>query len=338
MSLTQAPGQTLPDFGGKLADAVLPLIRSFLPAKDCIDQVSTNPKKAADEAKKVLKDTPGFALAEYCLAQIAQATDSNSAEALADYQAAAKGDSLSILPWTQIADIHRRMKDSNSVVADFQHMLRIDPTNQKLAETARKYFILYNRRDAAKQVVEEQLKNDPNNPDWLDLESNYCIADSDFKCVVDALSKVYVMDSTRADTTFYAKILYAASQPPENPDTTAYMEWAQRGAAKYPENGDILEALARAYAMTGQDDSAVAVSNRMMQADPTKTTALLFVVQGLVKARQVHTPRCRSSRWSCGSVTTRPRTTMAVCCSAHCRRNTGRRAARTARRPRTGAR
>jgi tetratricopeptide (TPR) repeat protein len=285
VTLTRAADQSLVDFGTRVADALTPLLKAYLPTQEkCINVVDSDPKKAGDAAKDILKKTPGFALAEYCLGQIAQKADSNSAEALADFQAAAKGDSLSILPWTQIADIHRRTNDTAAVVADFQHMLSIDPTNQKLAETAKRYFTMYGRPDAVKQLVEEQLKVDPNDPTWLDLESTYCLVDNDYQCALDALSRVYTMDSTRADTAFFAKVTYAASQPPEHPDTAAYLKWATIGARKFPQNADILEALARADAMTGQDDSAAVAANKMMDVDPTRTTALMLVVKALVDA------------------------------------------------------
>jgi tetratricopeptide (TPR) repeat protein len=282
IAATQVANQTQLAFGQHLADLLVPVVKAYVDSRNCIDQETTRKDKAIESANKVLKVYPNYGLAEVCLAEIAEQTDSASPVALEHYLNAAKGDSLALSIWGSIADIHIRKSDTNAVVADFQRMLRIDPTNQDLATRARKVFVSYHKPDAALQVVNEQIALDPTDPDWLDLGANNCLAVNDFKCAVDYLGKIYLLNPAAADTNYFSKLLLATSQPPEKPDTQAYLKWSKVAAAKFPNYGDAAQHLARAYAIAGQYDSAAAAARHMLQVDPNQMTAMLFVVQGLL--------------------------------------------------------
>jgi tetratricopeptide (TPR) repeat protein len=162
-------------------------------------------------------------------------------------------------------------------------MLRAAPTNKALLEQAFKLFLRYGKPEAAMAVADEGIKQDPANPDWYDLRSNVCFAKSDYDCAVSALEQVFLADSVRADTAFYQKVLFAASQ---KPDTLKYLAFSLRAAVRYPDNPGILEELAKAYSVAGQADSTVAVTLRLVKLDPSKTDAVLRVVKQLVDAKK----------------------------------------------------
>ena len=107
-------------------------------------------------------------------------------------------------------------------------------------------------------MADEGLKLDPYNADLYDLKSNACLFLSDFKCAVDALETLYATDSTKADTLFFTKISAAAAEG-EKPDTARLLKWSQIGVRKYPDNPTLLGYLNKAYTLTGQTDSVVAV-------------------------------------------------------------------------------
>jgi tetratricopeptide (TPR) repeat protein len=98
---------------------------------------------------------------------------------------------------------------------------------------------------------------------------------------VDALETMYATDSTKADTLFFTKISAAAAEG-EQPDTTRLLKWSQAGVRKYPDNPTLLGYLNRAYAMTGQVDSVVAVTNRMISKDTTAVDQALAAAQVLI--------------------------------------------------------
>lgn len=271
VAMAQAAGQRLETLGAQLADAFEPAIKAQKDAKACMDQRSSKPDKAADAAREALKRHPGNGLASYCLAQLA-ADRKQADSALVWLTAASKADPLSLPVWTGLAVQHQQRGDSAKVIEDFQQMLLIAPTNQKLREEAFKLFLNYGRADAARKVADEGLAIDPSNADLYDLKSNACLFAGDFPCAIDALEQVFTNDSTKADSLFYTKITVAASQ---QPDTTRLLKWARMGSAKYPTNVPLLEQLAKAYGFKGQPDSVIAVTNRAIALDSTNTTAAL---------------------------------------------------------------
>jgi len=179
--------------------------------------------------------------------------------------------------------------DTANVIAALREMLRIAPTNQKLREQAFRYFLNAEKPQIAKEVADSGIKIDPYNADFYDLKSNACAFLSDFRCSVDALEQSYSVDSTKADTLFVTKILAFSEQrlADTNPrataaDTARYVKWAQFGSKKYPNSVPALQALSKAYGMTGQVDSTIAVAQRLVAANPQDVTPLLAAAQTLI--------------------------------------------------------
>lgn len=283
VTVAQAAGQPLADFGSAVGDAILPAVKGWAEGLNCVNQSSTKPDKAAEAAAKAYKVLPGHGLAAFCLAEMAKKRDSVGTATLQAWQEVVKGDALSLTAWSQIGLIYQITKDSAKVVETYQQMLRIAPTNQILRDESYKIFTGYGRPDAAMAVVEEGIKLDPANTDWYDLKSNVCIGQGDLNCAIASLEEIYVIDSTRADTNFYAKILYAAKT---KPDTAKYLMWAKRGATKFDSRPDVLEELAIAYGWVGQSDSAVVTAKKMIMLDETRTDAFMRVVQSLVDGKK----------------------------------------------------
>ena len=259
------------------------MVESAADAKACIDQRTTKPDKAADAAQKALKAVPNHGLAHYCMALLAQDKKAPRAEVVKHLQASAKGDPLSLPVWTALATQYQQANDTANTLVAFKEMLRVAPTNQKLREELFKYFLQSGHPETALEVADEGLKIDPYNADLYDLKSNACLFLSNFKCAVDALETMYATDSTKADTLFFTKISAAAAEG-EQPDTARLLKWSQVGVKKYPDNPTLLGYLNRAYTMTGQVDSVVAVTNRIIAKDTTAIVPALEAAQALINA------------------------------------------------------
>jgi tetratricopeptide (TPR) repeat protein len=285
VSLAQKPGEAPAALGKRVAEALEPAVKSLGDAKACIEQRTSKPDKAADAARKALKTAPNNGLAEYCLALLAQDKKAPREEVVKHLQASAKGDPLSLPVWTALAAQYQQANDTANTLVAFKEMLRIAPTNQKLREELFKYFLQSGHPETARDVADEGLKLDPYNADLYDLKSNACLFLSDFKCAVNALQTLYATDSTKADTLFFTKIAAAASEG-EHPDTAALIKWTQIGTRKYPDNPTLLGYLNRAYLLTGQTDSVVAVTNRLMAKDTTDVVPALSAAKALVDAKR----------------------------------------------------
>ncbi len=280
VSMTQAPGQKLEDLGSKTADLFRPAVRAIKDARACIEQAATNPEKAAESAQKAIKTVPNHGLAEYCLGALAASRDSVSEEAITHYRAATVGDPLAWEVHGQIAVIQQLRGDSAGAIQSFQTMLRLEPSNQLLRDQAFGLFARYGRPEAAEEVAEEGIRLDPANTDWYDLKSNACLQQEKFACAVTELERAYAVDSTRADTLFFKKIAAAARF---GEDTVSFLKWTQIGAEKYPSEVSLTNELAKAFAMSGMPDSAVAASQRLMMLDETSVETLSFVTDLMAK-------------------------------------------------------
>lgn len=283
ITLQQAAGQSLEDFGKAAADQLSGTFKALDDAKKCWDQQTAKPADAAKSAASALKDQPGYGFAEYCLGEMAKARKAPPAEQLEHYSAAAKGDPLSLEAWSMAAVQYQALGDSANTVKVFQEMLRVAPTNQPLREQAFRLFINYGQPQAAKQVAEEGLAIDPSNADLWDLKSNACLFLEDFTCAVDALEQVFAVDSAKADSTFYNKINVAASQ---KPDTARFLKWSRMAARKYPTSPTQLAHLANAYGYAGPLDSALVVTQRLMAVDSSDLRPALRTIQALTTAKR----------------------------------------------------
>lgn len=285
ITLTQNANETPAAFGKRLAQALEPAVKSLAEAKSCIDQRTAKPDKAAEAAGKAIKAVPNHGLAEYCLALLAQDKKASRDQVVKHLQASTKGDPLSLPVWTALATEYQQANDTAKTLVAFKQMLRVAPTNQRLREELFKYFLQSGHPETALQVADEGLKLDPYNADLYDLKSNACLFLSDFKCAVDALETLYATDSTKADTLFFTKIS-AASAEGESPDTARLLKWSQIGVRKYPDNPTLLGYLNKGYTLTGQADSVVAVTNRIMAKDTTDVVPALSAAKALVDAKR----------------------------------------------------
>ncbi len=315
--LSQQPNEALEDFGKRVADALQPAFRAMPEAKNCESQRATEPNKAADAAAKAIRTLPNSGLAHYCLAQIGLATKAPADTIVAHLKLATQGDPQSLPAWTALAVQYQAKHDSAATVATFKEMLRIAPTNELLRKEAFRLFLQYGQTGAAEQVADEGLVIDPANADLWDLKSSACLfqdTPEKTRCAIEALEKVYALDPTKADTTFFTKITFAASRPSlvvqvrvdstgkvvhgagtsglrdttmVVVDSLRFLQWAQRGTDKYPGNAVLIGQLAEAYSLAGPVDSAVVVTRRLMAVDSSDMTPVLRVIQKLAEARRV---------------------------------------------------
>ena len=266
VTLSQEQGSPA-DFGKRIAKALEPAVKSLPDARACVDQQTSKVDKAQDAANKAIKALPNHGLAHFCLAQIAKA-QKKQADVVKHLQASVKGDPLSLPAWTALAEQYQASNDTANTLAAFKQMLRVAPTNQALRERLFKYFLASGHPETAREVADEGLRLDPYNADLYDLKSNACLFLSDFRCAVDALETMYATDSTKADTLFFSKISVAAQ---EGKDAARLVKWSQIGSRKYPNNPTLLRYLNTGYALSGQTDSVIAVTNRIIAKDTTET-------------------------------------------------------------------
>lgn len=281
--ITQNDGQAGEAVGASVADQLQAAIRGTKDAKACIDQRTSDARKAEQSARSALSKSPRSGLAFLCLAQIANDAHASSDSIVKLLSKATEADPLSLPAWALLAQQHQAKNDTAKVVEDYQKMLLAAPSNEELRKEAFNYFLRVGRTDAAREVVEIALKTDEFNPDLYDLLSNVCVFENNYKCAVDALESLYAIDSTKADSSFFLKITVFAGQPTESPDTTRLIKWARAGVTKYPDNVTLLNQLLGAYAMKGMMDSVTPIAIKLIDLDTTTAAPIILVINELAK-------------------------------------------------------
>jgi len=313
--LTQNPNESFEDLGKRAAQALQPAFRALPDARECEAKREAEPAKALEAAAKAIKTLPNSGLAHFCLAEIGIARKAPIDSIAVHLKQATDGDPQSLPVWTALAVQYQAKADSTATVETFKQMLRIAPTNEQLRKEAFRLFLNYGQTGAAEQVADEGLVIDPANADLWDLKSSACLfqdTPEKTRCAVEALERVYDLDTTKADTTFFTKITFAASRPslemkarvdtagkviPADGggirDTTVavvdslrFLKWAQRGHDKYPDNVVLLGQLAEAYSLAGPVDSAVSVTKQLMARDSSDVSPVLRVVLKLADAKR----------------------------------------------------
>lgn len=278
VSMPLAPGQRPRELGEQAAEGLRPALKAMTSARECYNNAATDQAKAIAAAQKAIAEVPNFAAAEYCWGEILRSRDSTSTEALAHYTNAVQSDPMSLDVYGKMGSIYHLRGDSAKVISTYQTMLQVEPLDQVLRERAFQLFQIYGRPSAAEEVADAGIERDPFNTDWYDLKSNACLMQEKYDCAIDELERLWEVDSTRADSSFFSKITYAARF---GEDTVRFVKWASLGVSRYPDHQGILEEAARAFAMTGDAENAIKATRKLLvlnpyDTEPIRRTAVLL--------------------------------------------------------------
>jgi len=274
VSRTQEPGESLEDFAKDLADDFKDPIRAYKDAKECTELAHTPDKQrdAVKAADKALKRVPNQGLAEVCLAQMAKTSGQPADSVIGHLRRAVEGDPLSLPAYTMLAEEYEALGDTAKVIEMFQAMLLVAPTNVALRENAIKLFNQYGQ------------PRDPYNPGFYDLKANAHAVAGQMPQALAALAMLYDLDTLAVDSVYFRKVIVFAEAAG---DTAEVLRFAQIGSRRYPQSITLLDQLASAYASAGELDSAIVVTTRLNELDPTSTTAALKTALALSNGRRV---------------------------------------------------
>ncbi len=286
VSRTQEPGESLEDFAKDLADDFKDPIRAYKDAKECTELAHTPDKQrdAVKAADKALKRVPNQGLAEVCLAQMAKTSGQPADSVIGHLRRAVEGDPLSLPAYTMLAEEYEALGDTAKVIEMFQAMLLVAPTNVALRENAIKLFNQYEQPDAAVAIADAGIVRDPYNPGFYDLKANAHAVAGQMPQALAALAMLYDLDTLAVDSVYFRKVIVFAEAAG---DTAEVLRFAQIGSRRYPQSITLLDQLASAYASAGELDSAIVVTTRLNELDPTSTTAALKTALALSNGRRV---------------------------------------------------
>lgn len=285
----QAPAAPFEEAGKRLGDSLANAFKALPDARECETLRGTNPARAIAAATKALRVQPNHGLAELCLARIALARKAPTDSVVAHLKKALQGDRLSLDAWTALGEQYQAQGDTANTVATFTEMLRVAPTNEKLREAILKYLLGAGKLDVAERVADEGIALDSSNAEMWDLRATVCILQEDqapkVLCALESIDRVYQIDTTKADTLFVNKAIYAATRPVA-PDTARLVRWTDIGVRKFPRDPGVLGGRVTRFSWTGPLDSLVAATRTVMAVDSTDLSPVVRAVEALAKAKR----------------------------------------------------
>ena len=294
LTVRQAAGQTLQQFGDAIAVAFTLAVRAQADAKACMDQVGTDARKATESAAKAVRVHPANGLAHYCLAQLAKARSVADPAYGHELDLAVKGDSLALKALGELADWYTARSDTANIVLKYQQMIEAAPTNRALIERASRVFRSLGRPDAAEQVADRGIALDSLDTAMWDLRSSACIFQQKYTCSVSSLEQIVAIDSTRADSNFLFRLAVTAgavfADSAVGKDSVhlrpVFLKWAKMGAERFPANKNLVGQLLQAYSVNLMTDSVLATTDRVLALDSTDVSPALSAIEILLAGRR----------------------------------------------------
>ncbi|PYP42775.1 MAG: hypothetical protein DMD43_01645 [Gemmatimonadetes bacterium] len=309
--LSRTAGETPEEFGGRLGGALAAAFRALPDARLCESLRSTAPEKALVAGLNALRSDPSSGLAHYCIAKVAEVRKAPRDSVIAQLRLAVQGDALSLPGWSALAVEYQEQADTAATVETFKQMLRVAPTNESLRAETFRLLLRYGRPEAAEEVADEGLQLDSANADLWELKSSACLFQNrpeKNRCAVEALERVYALDSVRVDSSFFTRLTFAASRPvrvdtvriPAGPgaaqgardslvpvvDGERFLKWSRIAVSRYPANAILFGQLVEAFSVAGPMDSAIVAVRRLLGLDSSDVRPVVRVAKALRDAKR----------------------------------------------------
>lgn len=146
----------------------------------------------------------------------------------------------------------------------FEQALKIQPTFYPATSALAQLALMDGKPDEAKRLLDEAMKADPRNMQALLAAVRVKAGTGGSKEEIVALFTKAIQDNGADATPRLALINYQIA----NKDFKAALEAAQAANAAIPNNADLLEALGRSLAATGDTNQAIATFSQLAQLQP----------------------------------------------------------------------
>jgi tetratricopeptide (TPR) repeat protein len=286
----QAPANATFD---AIADAVMTQMEGHVRAaeftRDCYERRDRRDFTGAKErARRSFEFVPNHPVAATCLAVVFEVERAPADSQINALELAVKGDSLNARAWEMLGRQYQALAgtranpeaaraDSLKGAEAFARQLETDPSDMRLRLGIAALFITLKQYGRARGMIDDGLKQNPQDLQGLQLKARACEDGSMWPCLVEALTAQYELDSTLAgNVEFYGKMIGAAQQAG---DRAAALRWTGEAVRRVPSNLAFWRARAAAFTAATMTDSALVAYRRIAQLDPSDIAAPLRIVQ-----------------------------------------------------------
>ena len=181
------------------------------------------------------------------------------------------------------AELYKVIGDSTQARATLLALIRADPSNDKLITQIVNELAGSGHANEAIPLVRELLDRSPGDPQLLHTAFLVYLAANDWKSAVATGPELIRSDTAAADSSYFTRMAaaYTNLNQPNDAITTL-----QAGVQKYPNNSDLLLALASTLRKNNRAPEAVDVLKRAIAANPNNPQALLLLADSYAQANQ----------------------------------------------------
>lgn len=286
MTVVGQPGDRPNSFADRVVDSLENQIRAADRAKECNMRRDRSEfrraRQAADQAFAIYENHPSTSL---CLSYVFQGLQAPDDSLLWVYEKSARGDSLNIRAWQDLARAYQRAGDTAGAVTALARQLAANPADTVMRFQLAAGHVVTQNYDEALRIIEEGLNQYPESQRFLNLKARACREGEMWDCVLDAQSRLYDVNTDLVgDTTFYPGMFALATTVG---DTSAMLKWASLALQYQPDDMRFLQARGVLLRQMGFNDSALAVYEHIVELDPTNLNSVMFVVQSHVEAFEI---------------------------------------------------
>jgi len=283
LSRDQTRGQVLPTAqAAKLDDAANQIARAIkdarrqIPAEEqCHNNSSQgNYQVAISAARAELQRNPNANIVGVCLAQAyARAKMEDSAVAVAERIRA--NDPRNVTALRLLVEVYQAKRDPRGLDA-LASLAAADPTNIRQLQNVIEEFGKAGQAQRAIPLVRDVLQNNPGDPVLLDLAWRVYLNAKDYQGAINVGNELIRVDTAAATADFYTRLAAAYSGLNQ---TQQASEAIARGAAKFPNDPNLVLFNASALLKAGNAQGAADAARRALVANPKLENAYLILAQ-----------------------------------------------------------
>ena len=250
--------------GGELVNRLVEGYRSFEDVQACRTALEQNNLPRAEaKARDGLRDYPNNASAYLCLTSIREAQRAEQSVIMTMLDSAYRADTLNVITMRRIAAKYEAVNDTANLLVYLRRILRIDFRDNELRTRTAQLLVRRGETQAALEVVDEGLHQNPASVELLMLKGLAYGAASRWDSAAANLELVASIDSQRVDSLFMLRIVTFYRQVP---DTANWMKWLRTGTEKSRSNPDNWFMLGNLRLVRGDTAGAVEAARGLLAA------------------------------------------------------------------------
>ncbi len=219
------------------------------------------PAEALAAAAQGIAAYPQATLARLCELQVRVGFKQSPDSVIASALEVLKYDYKSKVALTNAAQAYKDKGDMNKSTEILIQLLATDPTNRRLVIDVVNGLAASGKFDAAKPIISQAVKDNPGDMELLEKGFQVYLADGDYKAGTALGEEMVKIDSAKADTAFFQKMIGAYDSDSAYAKAAAM---AARAVAKFPSNIALLTALGSEQLKSGQQQQAIATFRRIL--------------------------------------------------------------------------